>query len=106
MIKKLYLQILVAASLMAALLMIPASVNAEDVSTHEAKSGIFMKPSSGLDIKPDNEREKTPILSSTVFPLSDTMDIGLLFGKPRNQDIPDKKHPLDKRAFLDIIFHF
>jgi len=113
--KKIYFQILVVASLLGALLMAPASAKAEDESTHEAKSGIFMKPSSGLDIKPDiDEQKKASRLSLTHLPLShnidiainDTMDAGLVAGKPQKQDIPDKKHSTDHRALLGITFHF
>ena len=116
--KKIYFQILVLASLLGALLMVPASAMSamvEDESTHEAKSGIFMKPSSGLDIKPDiDEQKKASRLSLTHLPLShnidiainDTMDAGLVAGKPQKQDIPDKKHSTDHRALLGITFHF
>ncbi len=107
MIKKLSFQILVVTSLMAALSMAPASIKAEDGSTHEAKSDFFMKPSSGLDIIPDSkEREKAPIFSSNYLPLSDTIDIGFRLGKPQKQDITSKKRSSDQRALFGFILHF
>jgi hypothetical protein len=116
MIKKLYYQILVVVSLMAALLMVPAPAKAEDESTHKAKSGIFIRPSSGLDIKTDiDERKNASILSSKHLPLSDNIDIALndnmgigpVFGKPQKQDVPSKnQHSNDHRTLLGIIFHF
>lgn len=107
MIKKLYFQMLAVVSLMAALLMVPASAKAEGESTREAKSGFFIKPSSGLDIKPDtDERNKASILSSKNLPLSDKIDIGPVFGEPQKQVIPNKKHSTDHRALLGITFHF
>ena len=107
MIRKLSFQILVVASLAAALLLIPASAKADDKPTQEAKSGLFIKPSSGLDIKPDsNERKKPSIWSSRHLPLSDDIDIGFDFEKPQKQDITDKKRSTDRRALLGIILRF
>ncbi len=106
MIKRFSFQILVVASLAASLLFIPTSAQTEDKATHEEKSGFFIKPSSGLDIKPDINESKKSSISSTHLPLSDDIDIGLAFEKPQKQDITDKKRSNDRRALLDIIFHF
>jgi hypothetical protein len=107
MIKKLSRQLLVAAFLTAALSLIPASARADDKSAHETKSDNFIKPASGLDIKPvGNMKKMASILSSHHLPLSDVVDIGLVFEKPKKQDYTDKKRSADKRALLDITFHF
>lgn len=109
MIKKPYFETLVAASLMAAFVDDPGVVKAEDGSTHEAKSDIFIKPASGLDFKPDRDmprKEEAAIFSSNHFPLSNTADIGFLFGRPHKQDTTDKKLSTDKQALFGFIFRF
>ena len=107
MIKKLFLQIVVVSFLMAALLVFPAWAMAEDGPPHETKSGMFIKPSSGLDIKPDtDERKNASIFSSRQMPLSDTIDISPVFGRLQQKDITSKKRSADQRALLNITFHF
>jgi hypothetical protein len=95
---------------MAALMVVPAPAKAEDESAHDTanftKSGLFMKPSSGLDIKPDAGGGKNAsIFSSRRLPLSDTIDITPVFERQK-KDLTDKKRASDQRALIDITFRF
>jgi hypothetical protein len=105
MIKKLYV-LLVVASFMAGLLSVPASAKAEDGPQDQTKSGVFIKPSSGLDNGPDTIQRKEASILSPHLPLSDTIDIGPVFEKPQKQDATSKKKQAAVQAVINVTFHF
>ncbi len=106
-VKKSIYQILVAAFLVSAFMIAATPAKAEEKSSQEKKSGLFIRPSSGLDIKSDtDEVDKASNSSLGHLSVSDSIDISPVLGKPQKKDITNKRRSTEQRALLDITFRF